>query len=112
MLTKEQITMILREQYPYLAQEYGIQRLGLFGSYAQGIPHEQSDIDLIAEFRQPIGLKFIALLEYLEQLLGKPVDVLTPAGIQGIRKSAVSARNSKDDCVCLNGEILRYYKIL
>ena len=56
-----------------------------FGSYAKGVPHEQSDIDLIAEFNAPIGLKFIEFTEYLEHLLGTPVDVLTPAGIQGIR---------------------------
>jgi len=85
MLTKEQITTILREQYPYLAQEYGIQRLGLFGSYARGTPHDQSDIDLVAEFRTPIGLKFVELLDYLEHLFGKPIDLLTPVGIQGIR---------------------------
>jgi predicted nucleotidyltransferase len=57
----------------------------LFGSYAKDIPTEASDIDLVVEFEWPLGFKFIELSEYLERLLGQEVDILTPAGIQGIR---------------------------
>jgi predicted nucleotidyltransferase len=57
----------------------------LFGSYAKDIPTEASDIDLVVEFERPLGFKFIELSEYLERLLGQEVDVLTLAGIQGIR---------------------------
>jgi predicted nucleotidyltransferase len=85
MLTKEAITKMLREKYPYLAAEYGVKRIGLFGSYAKDIPTEASDIDLVVEFERPLGFKFIELSEYLERLLGQEVDILTPAGIQGIR---------------------------
>jgi predicted nucleotidyltransferase len=85
MLTKEAITKVLRESYPYLAAEYGVKRIGLSGSYAKDIPTEASDIDLVVEFERPPGFKFIELSEYLEQLLGRRVDILTPAGIQGIR---------------------------
>lgn len=85
MLTKEDITRVLRENYPYLASEYGVKRIGLFGSYAQNLPTEESDIDIVVEFDRPIGFRFTEFAEYLERLLGKKVDVLTPAGIQGIR---------------------------
>lgn len=85
MLTKQGITKVLREQVPYLASEYGVKRIGLFGSYAQGIPTEQSDVDIVVEFERPIGFRFTEFAEYLEGLLGKRVDVLTPAGIRGIR---------------------------
>jgi predicted nucleotidyltransferase len=85
MLTKKAITKMLREKYPYLAAEYGVKRIGLFGSYAKDIPTEASDIDLVVEFEQPLGFKFIELSEYLERLMGQEVDILTPAGIQGIR---------------------------
>lgn len=90
MLTRQQITDVLRQQYPYLMATYGVKRIGLFGSYAKGTPHEQSDVDLVAEFNTPIGLKFIEFTEYLEHLFGVPVDVLTPAGIQGIRNARVA----------------------
>lgn len=85
MLTREKVTSILREKYPYLASEYGVKRIGLFGSYAQGVPNEASDIDIVVEFERPIGFGFIEFTEYLESILGKKVDVLTHAGIQGIR---------------------------
>jgi len=90
MLTREQITEILRQQYSYLTSTYGLKRIGIFGSYAKGVPHEQSDIDLVAEFDAPIGLKFVEFTEYLEHLFGTSVDVLTPIGIQGIRNTGIA----------------------
>ena len=39
MLTKEKITEILSENGSYLASEYGVKRIGLFGSYAKGTPY-------------------------------------------------------------------------
>jgi len=98
MLTKEKITEILHEKYPYLASEYGIKRIGLFGSYVKGRPTETSDIDVVVEFERPIGFRFIEFTEYLESLLGKRVDVLTPAGIQGIRIDRI-ARNIEENIV-------------
>ena len=85
MLTKEKITTLLKEKQAYLAAEFGVARIGLFGSYEKGTAQENSDIDLVIEFSHPIGFRFIALVEYLEELLGAPVDILTPAGIEGIR---------------------------
>jgi len=90
MLMREQVLALLREAYPYLAAEYGVRRVGIFGSYAKGIPDEASDVDIIVEFERPIGFKFIELVEYLEHLLDRRVDVLTPAGLQGIRVSRVA----------------------
>lgn len=40
MLTKEAITKVLHEKYPHLAAEYGVKRIGLFGSYARDMPNE------------------------------------------------------------------------
>jgi predicted nucleotidyltransferase len=85
MLNGEEISQLLRENYPYLATEYGVKRIGLFGSYAKEQADEESDVDIVVEFERPIGLKFVELAEHLERLLGRKVDVLTPAGIQGIR---------------------------
>lgn len=84
MLNKEKITEILKEKYPYLLSEYGVRKIGLFGSYAKGKQTEKSDIDIIAEFESPIGLKFMEFAEYLEELLGKKIDVLTPEGVKSI----------------------------
>ena len=98
MLTTQHVIDMLRQQLPYLATEYGVTRLGLFGSYAKGMPHEHSDIDLVAEFETPPGLRFVEFTDYLEQLFHTPVDVLTPAGIQGIRNGLV-ARDIRESIV-------------
>ncbi|HQY92129.1 nucleotidyltransferase family protein [Caldilinea sp.] len=92
MLTKETIVHRLQESYPYLMTEYGVKRIGLFGSFASGTANEASDIDVIVEFQRPIGFKFIELVDYLERLLGREVDVLTPVGVQGIRVSEVASK--------------------
>jgi len=55
MRTKEQVVKLLREKYPYLAAEYGVKKVGIFGSYAKGVPDETSDVDIIVEFEHPIG---------------------------------------------------------
>ena len=98
MLTKEEITKILQENLPYLTSEYGVKRIGLFGSYAKDMPAESSDIDVVVEFERPIGFRFVEFAEYLESILGKKVDVLTPAGIQGIRIEQI-ARNIRESTV-------------
>jgi predicted nucleotidyltransferase len=90
MLSKERITEVLRREYPYLVSEYGVRRIGLFGSFAKGTSSEASDVDIVVDFERPIGFRFIEFTEYLESLLGRNVDVLTPAGIQGIRIDRVA----------------------
>ncbi len=90
MLMRETIAQMLREKHPYLASEYGVKRIGLFGSYVKDGQTEASDIDLVVEFERPIGFKFFELSEYLERLLGKRVDLLTRVGIQAIRVAGVA----------------------
>ena len=37
-----------------------------------------SDVDLLVEFARPVGMfRFLAVKEYLEALLGRPVDLAT-----------------------------------
>jgi predicted nucleotidyltransferase len=90
MINKEAIVTRLQASYPYLRAEYGVKRIGLFGSFASGTADETSDVDMVVEFQRPVGFKFIELVEYLEHLLEREVDVLTPAGLQGIRVSGVA----------------------
>ncbi|MCI5135195.1 MAG: DUF86 domain-containing protein [Candidatus Electrothrix sp. AW2] len=82
MLTKEQITRKLRDNNQYFSDEFGLKKIGLFGSYARGTQKDESDIDIVADFERPIGLKFIEFVEYLETLFGKKTDVITVAGME------------------------------
>lgn len=92
MLTQAAILERLREQKPHLAAEFGVSRLGLFGSFARETADDTSDVDLIVELSRPIGLKFMDLVDYLESLLGRKVDVLTPAGLRNIRVRQVARK--------------------
>ena len=76
-LTRERILRILEEELPYLCQEYGVVRLALYGSFAQGTPDEDSDVDLLVELNRPLGLEFVALADHLEERLGRRVDLAT-----------------------------------
>jgi len=58
-----------------------------------------SDVDVLVEFEQAIGLRFVEFAEHLETLLGARADILTPAGVASIRdpKIAESIRESAID---------------
>jgi len=57
--------------------QYGIVKAGVFGSYARGEANDESDIDLLFEFKEVIGLMKLGGLKIdLEEALGKQVDVL------------------------------------
>ena len=84
------VVQLLRDSRDYLRAEYGVSRIGLFGSVARGEADESSDVDIIVEFERPVGLQFVELADYLEGLLGRDVDLLTPAGIQAIRSPRIA----------------------
>lgn len=97
MLTRDEIIKKLKENNDII-KRHGVKRIGLFGSYARGEQKIKSDIDLLVEFdlnefgQNFKGLfhSFIDLSSYLETLLGKKVDILTPDSIETIRIKEVS----------------------
>ena len=61
----------------------GVASLSLFGSVARDDAVSTSDIDLLVEFREPVGLfGYYELKERLERILGAQVDLATPAGLK------------------------------
>ena len=89
-LTRKNIITILRREHPFLKNHFGVKRLAFFGSFANGRPNKNSDVDIFVEFSRPVGLRFIQMTEYLEKKLGRRIDVLTPGGIKGIRLRKVA----------------------
>jgi predicted nucleotidyltransferase len=60
-----------------LCRKYGVSRLELFGSAAgTDFDSDHSDFDLIATFVQTPGIEFVRFANELEQLLGRPVDLM------------------------------------
>ncbi len=67
----------LQDCLPELRESYGVERLGIFGSYVRGQEREGSDLDILIEFsRTPDLLEFAALKRHLSELLGVNVDLV------------------------------------
>ena len=64
-----------------LCRRHGIRRLSLFGSAARGQLGPDSDVDLLVEFvpGRRVGLRFITVQEELSAVIGRGVDLSTPA---------------------------------
>lgn len=79
---KKQIFKRLREHESELKQ-FGVRRFGLFGSFRREEQTRQSDVDLLVEFEK--GQKsfdnFMNLTFFLEDLLERKVDLITPESL-------------------------------
>ena len=81
-MRRHEALTILSAQMESLAQ-FGVQTLALFGSVARDEARPDSDVDLLIEFSRPVGLfTFVQVKDYLEQVLGRRVDLVTPAGLK------------------------------
>jgi predicted nucleotidyltransferase len=78
-------TLIDRSSLAKICVHYGIKELSLFGSAVRGEMNSESDIDIMVEFEPAsrIGLiKFESLVEELEYLAGRRVDLVTKRGLK------------------------------
>ena len=73
----------LKAEAPELRRKYGVRTLALFGSVARGDDDEGSDVDVLVTFEpgMKLGLAFFALQNELSELLGRTVDLNTPADL-------------------------------
>jgi predicted nucleotidyltransferase len=76
-LADQAVLRLLRRELPYLRRRFGVTRLALYGSHARGSQTEGSDVDILVELSRPLGLEFVALAQYPEDRLGRPVDLAT-----------------------------------
>ncbi len=72
----------MRKQKTALLRKYPIKALAVFGSYSRGDQSELSDLDIMVEFTEPVGLEFIDLAYELEDLLQIKVDLVSKKGIK------------------------------
>ncbi len=73
----DELRRILLQHLPLLRERYGVESLGLFGSYVRGEASPKSDLDLLVRFHQTPGLiRFVELENYLSDLLGLRVDLV------------------------------------
>lgn len=74
----DQIMIKLRKNMPVLREKYKVKYLGVFGSYVRGEQKKSSDLDILVEFQEPVGLfEFMELEEYLANNTGVKVDLVS-----------------------------------
>ncbi len=93
-MQKEEVLALLRSRWPEL-RALGVTELYLFGSLARGEAQPGSDVDLLVAFATPPGFEgYWRVKEFLESLLGQPVDLvmkgaLKPWGMSEVMREAV-----------------------
>ncbi|MGH2574416.1 MAG: nucleotidyltransferase family protein, partial [Ignavibacteria bacterium] len=60
-----------------LSRKYKLKKIAIFGSYTRGDEGQKSDVDILVEFNEPIGLEFVSLAEELESILNEKVDLVS-----------------------------------
>jgi predicted nucleotidyltransferase len=76
------IKSVLSTLKPELEKAYHVKSIGIFGSAIRADFTSESDIDLIVDFDQPIGISFIDLADFLEQKIQAKVDLVSRNGIK------------------------------
>jgi uncharacterized protein len=76
------IKKVLEQLKPELVSKFHVHEIGLFGSVVRDDFTSSSDIDIIVDFSQPIGIEFIDLANYIETKLQRPVDLISRNGIK------------------------------
>ena len=89
METPQEIESKLKAVKPYLTNEFGIEQIGYFGSFANGDYREDSDVDILVAFSRKIGWKFFDLKDYLESAIGRKVDLVTERSLRKQWKQAI-----------------------
>jgi predicted nucleotidyltransferase len=89
MKTLQDIKLKLSLLKPMLEKLYAVSELGLFGSYVRNEQNDQSDLDILVDFKNPIGIEFVDLAELLEKELNLKVDLVSRNGIKPKYFSAI-----------------------
>lgn len=81
-MKNEAIMAFLREQKDEIARRFAVRRIGLFGSHIRGMATDHSDVDILVEMDRPTFDSYMDLKFYLEDHLGRPVDLVLADSIK------------------------------
>jgi predicted nucleotidyltransferase len=82
-MRRAQVIALATARRDEIVQRFGVRSLALFGSVARDEGRPDSDVDFLVEFEGPTTFdRHMGVLVYLEDLLGRRVDVITVAGLK------------------------------
>ncbi len=79
----EEVYRVLKQYLPQVQLTYGVNSLGVFGSFVRGEMTDSSDLDVLVEFEgAPTFRKYMDLKFFLEDLFGRKVDLVIQEDIK------------------------------
>ncbi|MFY9972935.1 MAG: nucleotidyltransferase family protein [Chromatiaceae bacterium] len=82
-MKRSSVLKLLSEHKPELFRRFGVTDLALFGSTVRDAAKEDSDIDILVAFEGPAtSERYFGVQFYLEDLLGRPVDLVTDKALR------------------------------
>jgi hypothetical protein len=76
MLRSDEILGFLKQHKQDLEARFSVRRIGLFGSVLHGSASDRSDVDILVELAHPTFDHYMDLKFFLEDKLGRPVDLV------------------------------------
>ncbi len=79
----DNIKRIINEHKQELTRKYKVRSMAVFGSYARSQQSKESDIDILVEFKESVGLLHLVSLEnYLTDILNIKADLVPKDNIR------------------------------
>lgn len=89
-MSKSELLVLLGGQQETLKRQYAVKSLAIFGSAARDALGATSDVDLLVEFDTAPGFDgYMDLKFFLEELIGRPVDLVTRGGLRAELRARV-----------------------
>ena len=82
MRTLQDIQYTLGAHKVRLFHDYSLKSMAIFGSYLRRENKDASDLDILVEFSDKIGIRFIDLAEELESIVGFKVDLVSKKALK------------------------------
>lgn len=82
MNSKTELENKLRTIKPILSEKFNVKKIGYFGSFSTNEQKNDSDIDILVDFRKPLGWDFFDLQDLLEKELNRKIDLHTSASLR------------------------------
>ena len=79
----EQISRLLKANRSVLKNQFKVKEIGIFGSFVRHEQNQGSDVDILVEFGEPVGLfEFMDCEEFITKILGMEVDLVSKKALK------------------------------